>query len=238
MDLYFFQGLAWSTAVQPPATSRKRAASSIARCPPIPTMLTRSSDWRTADMAAGVLSLVADPMAAFTSAEAKLTKVLSSVPDHARAHMSLGFSIYSLSGPLQRASPYVNMRLQLDRNLAHAHSTIGFGKSLIGRAEETEAYKHCRGPAPQSARHVGLYLDDSRGRGEVSTSAVTTKRSVRTLSAVDRGQSKLSDTVFPVGCHPRAHWSTGRGALRRVKARASRSTRASPSHARVPRGRR
>jgi tetratricopeptide (TPR) repeat protein len=30
--------------------------------------------------------------------------------------------------------------LQLDRNLAHAHSTIGFGKTLIGRAEETEAH--------------------------------------------------------------------------------------------------
>jgi tetratricopeptide (TPR) repeat protein len=30
--------------------------------------------------------------------------------------------------------------LQLDRNLAHAHSTIGFGKILIGRAEETEAH--------------------------------------------------------------------------------------------------
>ena len=30
--------------------------------------------------------------------------------------------------------------LALDRNLAHAHSLIGFGKIFIGRAEETEAH--------------------------------------------------------------------------------------------------
>jgi tetratricopeptide (TPR) repeat protein len=30
--------------------------------------------------------------------------------------------------------------LALDRNLANAHSSIGFGKILIGRAEETEAH--------------------------------------------------------------------------------------------------
>jgi tetratricopeptide (TPR) repeat protein len=30
--------------------------------------------------------------------------------------------------------------LALDRNLAHAHAMIGFGKHFIGRAEETEAH--------------------------------------------------------------------------------------------------
>jgi hypothetical protein len=30
--------------------------------------------------------------------------------------------------------------LELDRNLAHAHATIGLGKIFIGRAEETEAH--------------------------------------------------------------------------------------------------
>src|SRR6202142_1466435 len=30
--------------------------------------------------------------------------------------------------------------LALDRNLAHGHSSIGFGKIFIGRAEETEAH--------------------------------------------------------------------------------------------------
>ena len=38
-----------------------------------------------ADMHAGTASFVTDPTAAFAAAEAKLTKALSSVPDHARA---------------------------------------------------------------------------------------------------------------------------------------------------------
>ena len=34
----------------------------------------------------------------------------------------------------------MNMRWQLDRNLAGAHAAIGFGKIFVGRAEETEAH--------------------------------------------------------------------------------------------------
>ena len=34
-----------------------------------------------------------DPMAAFAAAEAKLTKALSSVPDHAPGHMTLGLVV-------------------------------------------------------------------------------------------------------------------------------------------------
>jgi TolB-like protein len=43
MDLYF-QGLAWLNRVRPLTMLRKRAAFSIGRCPPIPTMSTRSLD--------------------------------------------------------------------------------------------------------------------------------------------------------------------------------------------------
>ena len=39
-----------------------------------------------------------------------------------------------------RASPNANTPWQLDRNLAAAHASIGFGKIFIGRAEETEAH--------------------------------------------------------------------------------------------------
>jgi hypothetical protein len=42
------------------------------------------------DMIEGVLFFAPDPMAAFAAAEAKLTKALSSVPDHALGHMYLG----------------------------------------------------------------------------------------------------------------------------------------------------
>src|SRR5271165_1021957 len=43
-----------------------------------------------ADAGEGASSFVADPMAAFAAAEAKLTKALSLVPDHAGGHMWLG----------------------------------------------------------------------------------------------------------------------------------------------------
>jgi len=92
-----------------------------------------------ADMSDGAMSFVPDPMAAFASAEAKLTKVLSSVPDHARGHMFLGYvEIFT-----KRAADGIaecEHALALDRNLAQAHSFIGRGKIFIGRAEETEAH--------------------------------------------------------------------------------------------------
>ena len=66
-------------------------------------------------------------MAAFAAAEAKLTKALSSVPDHARGHMCLGLvDIFT-----KRAAEGIaecEHALALDRNLAHAHASIGFGK--------------------------------------------------------------------------------------------------------------
>ena len=78
-------------------------------------------------------------MAAFAAAEAKLTKALSSVPDHARGHMLLGLvDIFT-----KRAAEGIaecEHALALDRNLANAHAAIGFGKIFIGRAEETEAH--------------------------------------------------------------------------------------------------
>ena len=92
-----------------------------------------------ADLVAGAILFIADPMAAFVAAEAKLTKALSSVPDHATAHMCLGIiEIYT-----KRAAEGIaecEHALALDRNLAHAHAIIGWGKIFIGRAEETEAH--------------------------------------------------------------------------------------------------
>ena len=82
---------------------------------------------------------MADPLAAFAAAEAKLTKALSSVPDHALGHMWLGLvDIFT-----KRAAEGIaecEHALALDRNLASAHAHIGFGKIHIGRAEESEAH--------------------------------------------------------------------------------------------------
>ena len=56
------------------------------------------------------LSYATDPMAAFAAAETKLTKALSSVPDHARGHMVLGFIDILTKRAVQGTSPNVNMR--------------------------------------------------------------------------------------------------------------------------------
>ncbi len=91
------------------------------------------------DAVEGVNIFVTDPMAAFAAAEAKLTKALSSVADHARAHMWLGLvDMYTMRAVEGIAE--CEHALELDRNLAGARSTIGFGKILTGRAEETEAH--------------------------------------------------------------------------------------------------
>ena len=91
------------------------------------------------DATEGSTSFVADPMAAFAAAEAKLTKALSAVPDHARGHMLLGLVEMATKRAAQGIAECEHA-LALDRNLASAHSLVGFGKFLIGRAEETEAH--------------------------------------------------------------------------------------------------
>ena len=74
------------------------------------------------DVAAGATSFVADPVAAFAAAEAKLTKALSSVPDHARGHMILGF-VYILTKRAAQGIAECEYALALDQeNLAAAHS--------------------------------------------------------------------------------------------------------------------
>jgi TolB-like protein len=91
------------------------------------------------DAAAGGQSFVADPMTAFAAAEAKATKALSSVPDHALGHMCLGLVYISTKRGAQGIAQCEHA-LALDRNLATAHSIVGMGKVFIGRAEETEAH--------------------------------------------------------------------------------------------------
>ena len=92
-----------------------------------------------ADVVDGANFFVTDPMAAFAAAEAKLAKALSSVPDHARAHLYLGIVDITTKRAAEGIAECEHA-LALDRNLAPAHSSIGFGKVFIGRAEETEAH--------------------------------------------------------------------------------------------------
>ena len=99
----------------------------------------RSLDRRARTSVEGANSFVTDSVAAFAAAEAKLSKALSWVPDHARGHVSLGL-IHILTRRAAQGIAECEHALELDRNLADAHSAIGLGKVFIGRAEETEAH--------------------------------------------------------------------------------------------------
>ena len=92
-----------------------------------------------ADARAGAFLFSTDPKAAFAAAEVKLTKALSSVPDHSHGHLWLGvvdlFTKRAADGIAE-----CEHALALDRNLATAHAFIGRGKIFVGRAQETEAH--------------------------------------------------------------------------------------------------
>ncbi len=140
MDLYF-QGLAWLNKGMTPdcvAQARGFFDRALAADPGNVDALVGSA---RADVSAyaGAASFVTDPMAAFAAAETKLTKALSSVPDHARAHLYLGYvDIFTKRAPEGIAE--CEYALALDRNLLSAHALIGLGKIFIGRAEETEGH--------------------------------------------------------------------------------------------------
>jgi TolB-like protein/Tfp pilus assembly protein PilF len=138
MDLYF-QGLAWFNKGLTPdhiAQAQGFFDRALTADPGNVDALVGSA---RADLLAGVLVYVTDPMAALAAAEAKVTKALSSVPDHARGHVALGYvDIYT-----RRAAQGIaegEHALELDRNLVEAHALIGQGKIFAGRAEETEAH--------------------------------------------------------------------------------------------------
>ena len=138
IDLYF-QGLAWANRGPTPdnlAQARSFYDRALTADPDHVDALVQSG---AADALAGATLTATDPMAAFFAAEAKLTRALSVVPDHALGHMWLGFvDVCTKRGEMGIAKS--EHALALDRNLAPAHASIGIGKSFIGRAEETEAH--------------------------------------------------------------------------------------------------
>ena len=138
MDLYF-QGVAWLNKGLTPdhiAQARSFFDRALSADPDSVDALIGSAG---AEAIAGANLFVADPMAAYAAAEVKLTKALLSVPDHARAHMNMGFVDIFTKRAAQGIAECEHA-LALDRNLAHAHYAIGLGKSFIGRPEETEAH--------------------------------------------------------------------------------------------------
>ena len=209
MDLYF-QGLAWLNKGPTPdnvAQARSFFDRALAADPDNVDALIGSA---RADVIAGGLSFVADPMAALAAAEAKLTKALSSVPDHARGHMSLGY-VDILTKRAAEGIAECEHALALDRNLADAHSIIGLGKIFVGRAEETEA--HVAEALRLSPRDTLAYVwmtvaGIAKARlGSWEQAVAWCRRSIE----ANRNHPLA---YFHVGRRPRAARSSGRGAFR------------------------
>jgi len=138
MDLYF-QGLTWfNKRVTPDQLAQAHGFfdRALTADPGNVDALVGSA---AADIGDGGNSFVADPAAAFAAAEAKLTRALSSVPDHAPGHQLLGF-VKICTKRAAEGIAELEHALALDRNLAGAHALIGLGKTFIGRAEEAEAH--------------------------------------------------------------------------------------------------
>ncbi len=138
MDLYF-QGLAWLNKGRTPynvVQARGFFDRALSADPDYVDALVGSA---ISDATEGAHFFVTDPMAAWVAAEAKLTKALSSVPDHARAHLYLGI-VAMFTRRAAQGIAECEHAVTLDRNLAHAHSFVGRGKIFVGRAEETETH--------------------------------------------------------------------------------------------------
>ena len=138
MDLYF-RGMAWLNK-GPTPDNVAQARSFFDRALSVdPDNIEALIGLARLEVREGANFFVTDPMAAFAAAEAKLTKALASVPDHARGHRLLGY-VEILTKRAAQGIAECERALELDRNLASAHAFIGLGKIFIGRAEETEAH--------------------------------------------------------------------------------------------------
>ena len=116
MDLYF-QGLAWlNRGITPENVAQARGFfdRALAADPGNVDAVVQSA---LADAVAGANAFATDPKAAFAAAEAKLAKALSTVPDHALAHLYLGF-VEILTKRAAQGIAECEHALELDRNLA------------------------------------------------------------------------------------------------------------------------
>ena len=138
MDLYF-QGQAWLNKGRTP-DNVAQARSFFDRAlfaDPLNVEALIGSAW--ADTVQGAHLFVTDRLSAFAAAEAKLTRALLSVPDHAVGHSLLGF-VEILTKRAAEGIAECEHASTLDRNLATARFAIGLAKVFIGRAQETEAH--------------------------------------------------------------------------------------------------
>ena len=96
-----------------------------------------------------------DGAARLAAAERNATKALLLVPDHAWAHAVLGF-VFGMTKRAELGIAKTQRALELDPNLANAHSLMGLHKLHLGRAEDTEG--HVREALRLSPRDVLAFV--------------------------------------------------------------------------------
>jgi TolB-like protein/Flp pilus assembly protein TadD len=91
------------------------------------------------DTSLGASFMTDDYSERLAAAEITVTRVLSLAPNHALAHVTLGFTQVFTNRAAQGIAE-CQQSLALDRNLARAHAGIGFAKFFLGRGAETETH--------------------------------------------------------------------------------------------------
>jgi TolB-like protein/Tfp pilus assembly protein PilF len=92
-----------------------------------------------ADLSFGVSYITDDPAPFRAAAEMKFLKALAAAPNHAFAHMMMGY-VLAWTNRAQRGLEEFERALSLDANLASARAGIGFAHVYLGKAEETETH--------------------------------------------------------------------------------------------------
>jgi TolB-like protein/Flp pilus assembly protein TadD len=138
MDLYF-QGMAWfNKGLTPEYMTQARGF--FERALAInPRSVEALAGMAHVDAIMGATALTDDRAARILAAETNAIKALSLAPDHARAHVVLGW-VYVFTNRAAQGIAECEQALALDRNLASAHNVIGQGKYFMGRAAETEGH--------------------------------------------------------------------------------------------------
>jgi TolB-like protein/class 3 adenylate cyclase/tetratricopeptide (TPR) repeat protein len=138
MDLYFQGRASWNKAVTPETMARARGFFERALALD-PGNIEAMVGLATIDLIVGTSSMTDDRAPYLASAETTVVKALSYEPNHAFAHLVLGFVQISTNRAVQGMAECARA-LALDRNLAGAHAIIGLAKIVMGRGAETEAH--------------------------------------------------------------------------------------------------
>jgi TolB-like protein/class 3 adenylate cyclase len=154
MDLYFQGQVLWNKSLNPDGLKRAHALfdRAVALDPRnVEVLVARAY----VDAVLGGGSLSDDRQARLAAAEATLIEAMSLAPNHAGAHMSMGYLQVHTNRAAQGIAE-LERALLLDRNLASAHALIGQGKYYLGRGEETHA--HIREAFRLSPRDILAFL--------------------------------------------------------------------------------